>query len=179
MVVGAALEGDVGALEADGEAVGEFGAGVAEALAVLLSAVAGVSEGETAGAGVVDGEAIGVALLVKAPDPTRIAVVPSRTRTSKVAMTPGVNAPFFFCAGATRGARGRRVLPPLRCTGAAIALSFCDTSSSLGESWVDIWGELGLNSGRSRVPARSLRYLPGARLRGESLASPLGSLAPC
>ncbi|CAB5078214.1 unannotated protein [freshwater metagenome] len=79
-------------------------------LAVELSALVGVSEG----AGVLEGAATGVSLLVKAPDPTRIAVVPRRIRTSKVAMTPGVKGPFFFWAGATRGARGRRVLPPLR-----------------------------------------------------------------
>ena len=172
----AALDVAVGVLEADGEALGALVAGVASVagafVAVPLSGLAGVPEGEADGAGVLEGEATGVAFLVKDTDPTRTAVVPRRTRTSKVAMTPGVNAPFFFCAGATRGARGRRVLPPLRCTGAAIALSFYDATSFLGLS-------LGLFLGRSRDPTRSLRYLPGARLRGESLASLLDSLALC
>ena len=133
--MGSALEAGVGVLEADGEALGVLGAVLASVagtfIAVPLSGLAGVPEGEADGDGVLEGEAIGVALLVKAPDPTRTAVVPTRTRTSNVAIMPGEKAPFFFCAGATRGALGRRVLPPLRCTGAAITLSFCDASSSL------------------------------------------------
>jgi len=111
------LETEVAAALADVEAVGVadgvdgLAAGVAGAVVLVeLSALIGVSEG----AGVLEGAATGVSLLVKAPDPTRIAVVPMRTRTSSVAIKPGVRGPFFFWVGATRGVRGGRVLPPLR-----------------------------------------------------------------
>jgi hypothetical protein len=90
--------------------------------AVVLSDVVGVALG--LGVALVEGAAIGALFDEKVPEPTKIAVAPRRTSTRMVAITPGENGPCFFWAGATRGWRGRRVLPPLRWTGAAMALSF-------------------------------------------------------
>ena len=119
VVAGALLVGSGAVDVADGVADGVAGAVLP---AVELSDVVGVAL--ELGVGLCEGAAIGSLFDEKAPEPTKIAVVPRRTSTRRVAITPGEKGPFFFWVGARRGWRGRRVLPPLRWTGAAMALSF-------------------------------------------------------
>ena len=92
VVAGALLVGS-GAADwvADGVADGVAGAVLP---AVVLSDVVGVAL--ELGVGLGEGAAIGSLFDEKAPEPTKIAVVPRRTSTRSVAITPGEKGPFFF-----------------------------------------------------------------------------------